>query len=118
MTWEILYHEAFDAWLNEQGEDVQDSVLFSLELLQAEGPLLGRPHVDTLKGSKYSNLKELRVQHRGEPWRILFAFDPKRRAAILLGGNKAGKDNWYNENIPIAEKRFEEHLRAMKEENS
>jgi hypothetical protein len=56
------------------------------------------------------------VQHRGEPWRILFAFDPKRRAVILLGGSKAGQKDWYRKNIPIAEKRFKEHLQEMKKE--
>ena len=117
MLWIVLYHDEFDAWLNEQDESLQDALLFSIELLQAEGPMLGRPYVDTVKGSKYPNLKELRVQHRGEPWRVLFAFDPKRRAIILLGGNKTGSgSNWYKENIRIADKRFEEHLRSMKEE--
>ncbi len=71
---------------------------------------------DTLTGTKRSNLKELRVQHRGDPWRILFAFDPKRKAVILLGGNKAGNKNWYKENMPIAEKRFKEHLQAIRKE--
>ena len=111
MSWVVLYHDEFDAWFNEQEEDVQDSILFSIGILRVEGPMLGRPYVDTIKGSKYPNLKELRVQHRGEPWRIFFAFDPKRRAIVLLGGNKTGGgSNWYEDNIRIADKRFEEHL--------
>ena len=117
MSWIVLYHDEFDTWFNEQEEEVQDSILFSIGLLQAEGPILGRPYVDTIKGSKYPNMKELRVQHRGEPWRIFFAFDPKRRAIVLVGGNKAGGgSNWYKDNIRIADERFEEHLRTMKKE--
>jgi hypothetical protein len=80
-----------------------------------EGPLLGRPYVDTLKGSKYPNLKELRVQYKGEPWRILFAFDPIRQAIVLVGGNKTGDKRWYEKNIPIAETRFTEHLKTLEE---
>jgi hypothetical protein len=117
MGWIVLYHDEFDGWLNEQEEGLQDALLFSIELLQAEGPMLGRPYVDTVKGSKYPNMKELRVQYKGEPWRVLFAFDPKRRAIILVGGNKTGRSsNWYKENIRIAEKRFEQHLNTMNEE--
>ena len=86
-----------------------------LGLLKLEGPLLGRPYVDTLKGSQYPNLKELRVQHRGEPWRILFAFDPLRQAIVLVGGNKTRDKRWYEKNIPIAETRFNEHLAALEE---
>lgn len=117
MKWIVLYHDEFDTWFNEQQEDLQDAVLFSLELLQAEGPMLGRPYVDTVKGSRYPNMKELRVQHKGEPWRVFFAFDPKRRAIILVGGNKTGKGpDWYKENIRIADQRFKQHLNTIKEE--
>jgi hypothetical protein len=73
MEWIIIFHPAFKDWLDEQEEDIQDSILAALGLLKQEGPLLGRPYVDTLKDSQYPNLKELRVQHSGDPWRILFA---------------------------------------------
>lgn len=63
--------------------------------------------------SSISNLKELRVQHAGEPWRILFVFDPKRRAIILVGGNKAGQKRWYEEHIQIAEARYAEHIQRI-----
>ena len=83
--------------------------------MKLEGPLLGRPYVDTLKGSQYPNLKELRVQHRGEPWRIFFAFDPLRQAIVLVGGNKTGDKRWYEKNMPIAENRFAQHLAELEE---
>jgi hypothetical protein len=92
---------------------VQNAILASLLLLSKEGALLGRPHVDTLKGSRFPNLKELRVQHPGKPWRILFLFDRKREGILLLGGNKGGDDDWCIKNIPLAEKRYEEHLEQL-----
>jgi hypothetical protein len=81
------------------------------------GPKLGRPRVDTLEGSAFQNMKELRIQYQGEPWRILFAFDPKRQAVLLVGGNKTGNKRWYKENIPIADKRYRKYLEILKEEN-
>ena len=117
MEWTIIFHPAFGNWLYEQAEDVQDSILVGLGLLKQEGPLLGRPYVDTLKGSQYTNLKELRVQHAGEPWRVLFAFDPVRRAIVLVGGNKTGDKRWYEKNMPIAEQRFTEHLETLEDLN-
>jgi hypothetical protein len=116
MEWTIIYHNDFMLWFESLSEDVQDSVLFSVALLEGEGPRLSRPHVDTLKGSSYANMKELRVQHRGSPIRIIFAFDPKRQAVLLLGGDKTGDSRWYDKNIPIAEKRYQEHLDFLKKE--
>ena len=80
------------------------------------GPTLGRPQVDTLAGATLTNLKELRIQIQGDPWRVLFAFDPKRQAIILVGGNKRGDKRWYRKNIPIAEERYRRHLESMKGE--
>ena len=70
--------------------------------------------MDTLKGSRIANLKELRVQHKTEPIRILFAFDPKQQAVIILGGSKQADKRWYNTNIPIAEKLFADHLEKQR----
>ncbi len=117
MEWTIIFHPDFKNWLDKQEEDVQDSILVGLGLLKQEGPLLARPYVDTLKGSRYPNLKELRVQHAGEPWRILFAFDPVRQAIVLVGGNKTGDKRWYEKNMPIAEQRFTEHLETLEDLN-
>ena len=74
-----------------------------------------RPYVDTLEGSAFPNMKELRVQFRGDPWRILFAFDSKRAAVLLVGGNKRGDRRWYKTQIPIADERFKRHLKRLKE---
>jgi hypothetical protein len=110
MPYIVLYLDDFATWLDAQDEDCQIRVIAQLDLLQERGPLLGRPYVDTLKGSKVTNLKELRVQYKREPIRILFAFDPKQQAVIILGGSKQGDKRWYEEHIPIAETLFFEHL--------
>jgi hypothetical protein len=116
MEWDVQFDEAFAAWFEGLTEALQDEILAHVHLLQARGPQLGRPYVDTLEGSEFTNMKELRVQFRGDPWRILFAFDPNRAAILLVGGNKRGDKRWYNKNLPIAEERFRRHLRRLEAE--
>ncbi len=113
MKWEVLLHKDFAVWLGEQNTSVQDEILAHSNLLAVHGSTLGRPHADTLKGSKFKNMKELRIQYKGEPWRILFAFDPKRRSILLVGGNKQGDKRWYDKNIKVADDRFAKHLKEM-----
>lgn len=117
MEWKVLLYQDFEKWLLEQNEGVRTSILSYAKLLAQFGPNLGRPHVDTLQGSTLPNLKELRVQHQGDPWRILFAFDPERQAILLLGGNKQGDKRWYKKAIPLAEARYLQHLRFLEEKN-
>src|SRR5689334_11795875 len=107
--WEIEYTNEFERWWNELDEDEQESVAASVELLRQLGPNLSRPHVDTLKGSKHSNMKELRTQHRGRPLRTLFAFDPRRTAILLIGGDKTGVGRFYHQMIPLADRLYDEH---------
>lgn len=114
MPYTVLYLDAFAGWLGAQEDNCQERVIAHLDLLQERGPLLGRPYADTLKGSKINNLKELRVQYKTEPIRILFAFDPKQQAVIILGGSKQGDKRWYEDQIPIAEKLFSEHLEKQR----
>lgn len=90
-------------WLEAQEQGLQDEIWAYVGLLQEFGPHLGRPRVDTVKDSAFTNMKELRIQYRGDPWRILFAFDPQRAAIVLVGGNKAGDKRWYKKNIPVAD---------------
>jgi hypothetical protein len=93
-------------------EDTQDEILVSIRLLQEQGPSLSRPYADTLYDSKLSNLKELRTQHKGKPYRSLFAFDPKRSAIMLVGGDKSTHKKWYKKSIALAEARFELYLNS------
>ncbi len=117
MQWRILYLKEFDSWLLAQERGLQDEAYAHLETLIEFGPTLGRPYVDTLKGSSLPNLKELRFEYQRAPIRILFAFDPMQQAVLLLGGNKQGDKRWYKKNMPIAEKRYKEHVKRQRQEN-
>lgn len=97
-----------------EGEQVD--VRAEVNLLRRFGPTLSRPHVDSVAGSKHANMKELRVQHRGRPYRVLFAFDPRRTAILLIGGNKKGQGRWYKEFVPIADRLYEKHLETLRRE--
>jgi hypothetical protein len=110
IRWEIEASDEFVVWYRHLDEDEVSSVNFSVDLLERSGPLLGRPHVDTLKGARIPNLKELRLQHEGRPYRILFVFDPRRVGYLILGGDKTGDPDWYTRFIPFAEKIYERHL--------
>src|ERR1700722_8645238 len=117
MEWEVLSDEAFAEWLDAQAVGLRREIAAHASLLKQYGPMLGRPRVDSVKGSKFPNMKELRVQWKGQPWRILFAFDPKRRSILLVGGNKQDDRRWYDKNIPIADARFAKHLKSMEKDN-
>ena len=114
--WNVVTVERFDEWFLLLKEPEQISVLAAIKLLEVKGPHLGRPHVDSLQGTtKVSNLKELRVQHNGKPYRIFFAFDPIRQAVLLCGGDKTGKKRFYEIMIPVAEHEFLVHLSTIHE---
>jgi hypothetical protein len=115
MEWDVQLDDEFAVWLDGLEEALQDEILAHAHLLKIHGPKLSRPYVDTLKGSIYTNMKELRVQFRGDPWRILFAFDPNRSAILLTGGNKRGNKRWYVKHIPIADERFRRHLKRLQD---
>jgi hypothetical protein len=82
----------------------------AIGLLEEHGPQLGRPRADVIRQSRYPNMKELRVQHEGRPYRILFAFDPRRLAYLILGGDKTGNDKWYETEVPKADEIYARHL--------
>jgi hypothetical protein len=106
--WQMRFDEEFFKEFGAWSEGVQDSILSSLGKLRLFGPSLGRPSVDTLKGSEFPNMKELRVDAEGGFWRIAFAFDPRRRAILLTGGNKTGisKDRFYGTLVRVADGRY------------
>lgn len=116
MAWTVLYHDAFLPEMEALAEPVQDELLALVELLTVSGPRLGRPHADTLDGSKYANMKELRLTADDGVWRVAFAFDPKRRAIILVAGDKSGvaQKRFYKGLIAKADARFAEHLETLK----
>lgn len=102
--------DEFDRWWATCDPALQDTIAAYVGLLEAVGPRLGRPYADTLRGASVKNLKELRVQHRGQPYRVLYAFDPRREAVLLLGGNKAGRGRWYADAISPTEAIYARHL--------
>ena len=87
-----------------------------VQLLEASGPSLGYPHSSGIHGSQHTHMRELRTQHGGRPLRTLYAFDPRRMAILLIGGDKTGDKRWYEVNVPIADRLYEEHLEQLRRE--
>jgi hypothetical protein len=117
MSWTVINHEAFDAEFDALSHAVRVELLAATGLLEIYGPTLGRPHADTLAGSKHANMKELRFNADDGVWRVAFAFDPARQAIILVAGDKSGvaQKRFYKGLIAKADSRFAEHLKTTKE---
>jgi hypothetical protein len=112
MNWTILFHNDFDQELSKQDQLLQNELLAHATLLREFGPNLGRPTVDTLKGSSYPNMKELRFNWMGEVWRVAFAFEPLRQAIFLVAVDKSSvnQKRFYAWLIDIADARYKEHI--------
>jgi hypothetical protein len=116
MAWDVEYSDTFADWWEGLSEEVQEDIAVKVKLLEKVGPALGRPQADSLsKQSKYPNMKELRIVHVGDAYRVLFAFDPRRVAVLLLGGRKPDQ-KWYKTAIPAADKLYGEHLAQLRRE--
>jgi hypothetical protein len=115
-TWDVEYTDNFEGWWNGITAEEQESVTFVVEMLIERGPQLDHPYSSSINGSKHDHMRELRIQHQGEPYRVLYAFDPRRNAILLLGGCKTGDKRWYIKNIPIADRLYDEHLQTLKRE--
>lgn len=116
--WKVEYTDEFGRWWKTLTEQEQIDLVASVELLERFGPQLPRPHADTIKGSKHSNMKELRTQSQGRPLRTFYAFDPRRCAILLIGGDKTGDSRFYKKMIPLADRLYDEHLKELKKEGS
>ena len=116
--WTVKINREFQPELDRLQEDVQDAILTMSRLLQQLGPQLGRPQVDTLKGSRHANMKEARFSAADGEWRLAFAFDPKRRAILLVAGDKSGGSakRFYRALICKADERFDRHLARLAQE--
>lgn len=115
MAWEVEFTHEFGTWWYELDETSQNAVFAAVERLIEHGPTLGRPTVDTIRASRHPNMKELRPA--ASSIRILFVFDPRRTAILLIGGDKRGQWNaWYAEMIPIADRLYDEHLETLRSE--
>ncbi len=117
MQWDVEYTETFEAWWSGLTEAETESVRASVLLLRDYGPNLRFPHSSGINGSKHGSMRELRIQHRGRPFRVLYAFDPRRCAILLLGGEKTGNDRWYKKHVPIADDLYDEHLKTLRDED-
>lgn len=115
--WQVDYTDEFEIWWNGLSESRQIDIDASVQLLEKLGINLPFPHTSKIANSKHSHMRELRVQSKGTPIRILYAFDPKRHAILLIGGDKTGDRCWYEKNVPIADQLYDEHLKEINEEN-
>ena len=108
--------DTFERWFTSLNDTDRARVLAALLVLREKGPGLSRPYADTLRGSRYSDMKELRIQSRGEPIRAFLAFDPARTGIVLCAGNKVGNEKrFYDEMLPVAEREFTNWLKTFKE---
>jgi hypothetical protein len=116
MSCDVEYTNEFEGWWSELSEDEQESVATSVRLLETKGVTLRFPHSSDINGSRHGNMRELRIQHGGDPYRVFYAFDPRRTAMLLIGGCKVGEDRFYEEYVPKADRIFDEHLETLKKE--
>ena len=116
--WTVITTDLFNEWLEQQDESTQEKVLAALVVLQQQGPSLGRPLVDTVYDSKFTNMKELRVQHRGKPLRAFFFFFFLRQAIVLCIADKGGKKRFYKVMLAIADEQYELHLASLGEQSN
>lgn len=117
-SWEVQFDPTFETWADDLDQADAEALLAAIRVLRDHGPALGRPLVDSVKGSRHKNMKELRPGSTGRTEvRVLFAFDPKRRAILLVGGDKSNAwSKWYEMNVPIADERYDAHLIGLSAE--
>jgi hypothetical protein len=118
VAWQVEFTDEFEAWWNTLADDEQEDVAAGVDQLIERGPQLPRPLVDTVRGSRHSNMKELRTQSGGKPLRTFFAFDPRRTAILLIGGDKTGDGRFYERMISIADALYDDHLEDLKREGN
>jgi hypothetical protein len=115
--WKVEYTDQFEDWWLTLSEQEQEALTAAVEALEDRGPALARPFVDVIQASRHSNMKELRP--RGGHIRVMFAFDPRRTAILLIGGDKTGQwESWYEEMVPIADRLYDEHLGAIERQGA
>ena len=116
MVWEVEYTDAFEEWWRGLLEGQQDAVVARVELLMEHGPNLPYPYSSDIRGSRHGVMRELRAQSAGRPLRVFYAFDPRRTSILLIGGDKTGNDRFYEEYVPVADSRYDEHLDELRKE--
>ena len=116
MSWDVENTDEFGDWFIDLGNSDQDAIRFSVGLLADKGPNLRFPHSSGINNSRHSHMRELRIQSGGKPLRVFYAFDPRRSAILLIGGDKTGDDRFYERMIPVADELYDVYLQELKEE--
>src|SRR5690348_14591717 len=117
MAWDVEVTGGFKAWWNGLDEGERISVDRCVLLLEERGPHLPFPYSSRINGSRHAAMRELRVQHQGRPYRVLYIFDRRRVALLLLGGDKTGDDRWYERNVPLADQIYDNYLAEIEKED-
>jgi len=118
VAWEVEFTDEFERWWHTLSESEQGKVDARVSLLMERGPNLGFPFSSQVKTSRFPEMRELRAQAGGDPLRMLYAFDPRRTAILLVAGDKTGDDRWYERNVPVADRLFECHLKTIEKERA
>lgn len=116
MAWDVEYTDEFEAWWVGLTEDEQIDIDAVVGLLEEKRPQLPFPYSSDVKRTRQGSIRELRIQHKGKPYRIFYAFDPRRTAILLIGGKKGGGRRWYDRYVPLAERIYREHLKSLERE--
>jgi hypothetical protein len=116
MGWNVEYTDEFGAWYERLAVGVQDDIDRAVGVLEAKGPHLPFPYSSGIAGSRHDHMRELRVQSGGRPVRVFYAFDPRRSAILLIGGDKTGDKRFYETMIPVADRLYDEHIEELKKE--
>jgi hypothetical protein len=116
VRWEVEYTDEFESWWEDLNAEAQVSVAAVVEVLGELGPALQFPYSSDIRSSRHGKMRELRIQHRGRPYRVLYVFDPRRVILLLLGGTKSGDTRWYERVVPEADALYDRHLEALRRE--
>ena len=116
MPGEVEYTDEFGEWWRDLSVGQQDTVAARVALLMEYGPNLPHPYSSDIRSSRHGAMRELRGQSGGRPLRVFYAFDPRRTSILLIGGDKTGNDRFYEEYVPVADNRYDEHLAELRRE--
>lgn len=117
MAYVVRFVEDCYFWFCKLNDDEKAAVTATIKVLKEYGPQLSYPYSSKIYESNFSHMRELRIQHKGKPYRILYIFDPHRSAILLVGGNKTGDERWYKKHIPLADKLYKKYLNSLERKN-